>query len=485
MLKKFPPAAAIFIQILFFAFAGAAQVSEYRIKIVSANYVQIEGKLPGGQGERFLSFLETYADAGSLSSRIENLKMFDHQNREVAFRKIADGTFQAEKDFFSLSYRVKLTVPENTLSAVHISWLSENQGLLMLNDLLPGFDKKFAANVSFGLPAGWTISASEKSASEKSFQVNDIENSVFLVGKDLRSSKIPVGETVLNVSAAGKWNFEISEAGKMAGEILAEYQKIFGEIPFKTTDVFLLRFPGEVGFERWRAETRGSNVTILSSPTNFPSLEIQRFHEQLRHELFHLWIPNSLHLSGDYAWFYEGFAQYAALRTGVELNRITFSDFLNTLEQAVNLSSRRSQPISLLEASKSRWNGENSSVYARGMLVAFLADVALLREGKDDLLKIFRQVYQKHNLLKNQSDGNAAILETLQSRRELVPVVENYIKGAEKIDLKRDLNATGIEAIPSNNGQKLQIKAKLSGREKDLLNKLGYNNWRKSLRSSK
>lgn len=488
MLKKFPPVSAVFAHIFILAYCCLAQVPEINIKLLSPkdSLAEIEGEIPDSRSERFLLFLGNYADTENLSARIENLKVFDKQNREIEVKKFADGTFQAEQPFSSFSYRIKIFVPENALSSAHISWLTDTHGLLMLNDLLPKFHEN-AANVSLNLPPGWTLSASEKQIAEKTFQIKNIENSVFLVGQDLRENNALVGETELNFSTIGRWNFADADAVKMAGEILTEYQKIFGEMPVKNVNIFLLRFPKDIGFERWRAETRGANVMILSSPTNFQSLETQRFHEQIRHELFHLWIPNNLNLSGDYAWFYEGFAQYAALRTGVELNRITFADFLDTLEQAINLSDRRSQPISLLEASKSRWDGENSSVYARGMLIAFLADVALLRESrsKTDLLQMFRRIYQKHHISTDQTGGNAAILDILLSRPELVPIIDKYVKGSEKVDLQRDLQAAGIETIPATHGQKLQIKSKLSGHEKDLLNKLGYNNWRKFLRNSK
>ena len=44
----------------------------------------------------------------------------------------------------------------------------------------------------------------------------------------------------------------------------------------------------------------------------------------LSHELFHLWVPNSLSLDGDYDWFFEGFTLYLALLTDVRLGLISF-----------------------------------------------------------------------------------------------------------------------------------------------------------------
>lgn len=199
--------------------------------------------------------------------------------------------------------------------------------------------------------------------------------------------------------------------------------------------------------------------------------------------MFHLWMPNNLNLSGNYAWFYEGFAQYTALRTGVALNQITFSDFLNTLEQANNLTARRSQPISLIEASKNRWVNENSSVYAKGLAVAFLLDVALLKHsgGKQDLISVMRRIYDGHKFPNKSEDGNTAVLADLETYKELIPVIDAYVKGVEKLNLEKHLEQTGLEISLNGIDNKLQVKEILSGREKDFLDKLGYNNWRKIL----
>ena len=213
----------------------------------------------------------------------------------------------------------------------------------------------------------------------------------------------------------------------------------------------------------------------------FKTLSLQRLHEQLRHELFHLWIPNNLALTGNYDWFYEGFTVYKALKTGVQTNQIRFEDFLDTLSQAYKIDDFQTPSISLIEASKNRWNGANSQVYSRGMLVAFLCDVALLRQskGKHSIDDIFREIYGKYRIPNELQDGNTAILSVLGNYTELRTIVENYIKGVSKIDWTSDLESIGIEMSKTDFSINLNVKSKLDKRQKDLLNKLGYNNWRK------
>ena len=468
--KRFSPILTAFALVLWFAFSVSAQNLEIKVKISATESAKIavNGKFKNNRTERNFSFISNYADRFDLASRIESLKFFDETGNQINFQKISGGEFLTDKNAAGFSYDI---LPKNSASA-HVSWLSETHGLLMPNDLLPKFTRENAADISFDLPLNWKISTNEKQVGERNFAVENAEKAVFFVGKN--------GREIENFTFTRDWNFSDEDANESAAEIIEEYKKVFGDIPFKNIKIFLLRFPQKENFDRWQAETRGANVVIVSSPTVFKSLEIQRLREQLRHEFFHLWMPNALNLSGNYAWFYEGFAQYAALKTGVQLNQIRFADFLDTLSQAYNIASRRSEPISMLEASQMRWAGEGSSVYAKGLLIAFLCDVALIK-NKNDFWKLLTEIYQKHNFSNETEDANTAILNVLGKRRELAPIIENYIKTANKLNLQTDLRGTGIEVIAA----KLSIKPKPTGREKDLLNELGYNNWRKVLRKGK
>jgi predicted metalloprotease with PDZ domain len=186
-----------------------------------------------------------------------------------------------------------------------------------------------------------------------------------------------------------------------------------------------------------------------------------------------------LALSGNYDWFYEGFTIYHALRTGVELNQIRFEDFLNTLGQAYRMEQRLSEGnnLSLIEASQKRWTTSSNFIYAKGLAVAFLCDVALLRasKGKRNLKDIFYKVYQKHRFPNQIQDGSPAILGILKTFPELSLIIQNYLEGKSQIEWKNDLAMIGVEL----NGTQLKVVQNPNGRQKDLLDKLGYNQWRK------
>lgn len=452
----------------------------------SKSIVKIEGKFVNKKSviKQNWSFLQSYADAENLGRRISNFTLFDSAGNVITVKKFAEGEFVADREAVGFSYKVDLSIPENNSLMAHISWLDKTKGLLMLNDLLPQFEgEKVSAQIELKLPNDWQVSGGNRNV-----LVEDVGRSVIAIGQNWREKEFSVKNTKVSFIISGEWKFEDVDAAEMASSILGEYDDIFGEIPFEQANIYLVRFPKEVEFGRWRAETRGANTVILSSSMPFKNQAVQRLHEQLRHELFHYWIPNSLNLSGDYAWFYEGFAVYQALKTGVWTNQIRFEDFLNTLGQAYNIVNRVERKFSLIETSKNRWQGASGgSVYSKGLLTAFLCDVELLKKskGKRDVKNIFQTIYRKHNRSAVIKNANESILETLNSFEELNFIVERHIKGTEKIDLENYLNSIGVENAGNSSNAEFKLKKKLRGREKAILKKLGYNRWREILRESK
>ena len=87
----------------------------------------------------------------------------------------------------------------------------------------------------------------------------------------------------------------------------------------------------------------------------------------MSHELFHLWVPNSLQLAGDYDWFFEGFTLYQALRTDLRLGLISFNDYLETIARVYDsyLAASDRDALSLIEASERRWTTSSSLVYEK------------------------------------------------------------------------------------------------------------------------
>jgi predicted metalloprotease with PDZ domain len=460
-----------------FSMAAAAQ-SALDVKIrVDGQKAEITGVFTGKRVNQAntLVFLESTLGSTKLAERITDVAVFDAGGNTLVLKRFAASHYVASETISKWSYNVDLRPGTSQSAAAHTSWISGDAGVLMLDDLLPQ-EGRVPSSVSLELPVSWKVFTSE--ASGTTFQVADVQKGVFFIGSGWRIVDSPGAR----IAVSGAWQFSDAEAWELTQEILERYAKLFGGAPHKLPQIAILKFPNAVQPGQWEADTRGSTVTIVSSDTPFKSQSIQRLHEQLRHEIFHLWLPNGVNFSGNYDWFYEGFALYQSLKLGVTLNRIRFDDYLATLSAAYNIDRRISTRRSLIDSARSRSSGAGLEVYARGMLVALLTDIALLNSSKgkrstDDLL---REIYQKHSPGGARVDGNDAIKGIMRTRPELIPVVDRYIAGTEPIDIGSAVIAAGLNAAPSGREISLQVVKKPNGRQKDLLDRLGYNNWRKS-----
>ncbi|MEP6704562.1 MAG: hypothetical protein ABJB34_07135, partial [Acidobacteriota bacterium] len=392
----------------------------------------------------------------------------------IAFRKLIDGEYLATAPIVGWSYDVDVAPLKNRAAAAHASWLLGDRGILMGSDLLPLSAR--SGVLRFAAPQGWKVLGPNGT-------IADIGKVVIPVGTGWTEVAPTAGYPGLLIT--GNWHFTTPEAVEMIREIHDAYRKVYQEGAILST-VVISNFPVQVSPGNWEAETRGNTVTILSSDMPFRTQSLQRLHEQLRHEMFHLWIPNTLNLTGNYDWFYEGFALYESLKLAVGLNRIRFDDFLDTLSRAHTIDGALGQRVSLIQASGNHFVGSNTQVYARGMLVAFLCDLALLEQskGKRSVEDLLRELFAKHRKPAEAADGNTTVLGLLRSNANAAPVVEKYIAGTENLEWTSELAGAGIEDADAGPLTNLRVKEKLSGRQKALLDKLGYNNWRKlSLKS--
>ena len=473
---------AVFVLILQFFTNTQAQDVEVSIRFLPdvPTTVEVEGKYVSNRprkNPRNFSLITEFAGITGLAERVSNIGFADRDGKTLTNKRFNAGEYVADGDITLFRYFVDLKPPSQRSAAAHISWINGGAGLLMLDDLMPqSSGEKISARVKIGLPVGWKIFSTARQASDGFFDVDNVEKASFVIGKNWRE----VNAGAAKILISGEWQFTDDEAAKMAVEIFGGYTKTFGSTSGPATQIAIFKFPGDVPLGNWEADTRGGSVTIASSDMPFRSQSLQRLHEQLRHEIFHLWIPNGVNLSGRYDWFYEGFALYQSLKLGVAVNRLRFDDYLDTLSRAIIIDNFGSQRPSLIDASNNRWNGSDTQVYARGMLAAFLCDLALLEKskGKVSTDTLVAEIYQKHHRETDRTDGTTAILNIMRSHPELVPVIDRMITGADKFVWTALLAAAGIELVTLNSTPVLRVVAKPSGRQKDLLDKLGYNNWR-------
>lgn len=465
----------VFLVVSAFPATIHAQASFVRISVLSLEPARVGIEL-NTMGSSEWSFRNTYTSVVGLAGRIENFHGKDHLGREVLARKLAPGEFRFPEKVTSVSYDVSLNPPARLADLSHVSWLNKDHGLLMLGDLLPaaGMGIEPLLNLNLVLPPGWT-SASSQNVRENRYAILRPQQAVFLVGSSLRKKNARIGTTEITIATVGDWSFSDSAIRKVVEQILKEYTKVLGHPPPESAALLLVPFSDAVGPERWTAETRGQNVVLLMGRDAKSGVLLARLKVVLAHELFHLWIPNSLALQGDYDWFFEGFTLYQALLTGLHLRYITFEDFLDTLSRVYGSyrSSTGRDKLSLLDASARRWTAASALVYDKGALVAFIYDLTLRQSVRGETLAdVYSEVFQTAR--GSRQDANELLIKLLNKRAGMERFSERFVEGTEEIDLASVLAPFGLELGNAGSSPRIQVSRSLNKEQRELLKTLGY-----------
>lgn len=454
-----------------------------RISVISLAPARVKIEGERSSGTEVWSFRNIYGSLTNLGERIEKLSLIDAGGANVSVRKLAPGEYTAASAATRFSYEVKLEPPLFDTDASHASWLTGERGFLMLGDLLPLSNEKgvgsSSATLTFVLPEKWQIASSARPGVDGKYEIADVYKAVFFVGQDVREKRQRVGSMDFTLTTSGEWAFSDEDVATLAANILKDHAETFGGVAQGRAMLILAPFPRAVGADRWSAETRGETVMLLSgkSPSKIAALAQLNF--PLAHELFHLWIPNGFALDGEYDWFYEGFTLYQALRAGMRLNLLTFEDYLTALGRAFDSykAVRERDKLSLLKASTERWTLSPTLVYNKGMLVAFLYDLMLRQQtkGKRSLDDVYKELFLLYRAPESRNDGNAAVLAVLNSLGEMQEFTRRYIENPNTIELATAIAPFGLQVDAGGVRTHISVAASLSGAQKDLLRKFGYN----------
>jgi hypothetical protein len=403
---------------------------EVKLSVVSPAEVRIRIDSIGPASE--WSFRNVYAGVLGIAERVEQFHAFGLNGEDVGARKIATGEFRSKRVAKTVEYVVKLPPPDPA-SVSHVSWISGESGLLMLADLLP--DTLPGVELEISLPSGWTCQSEYAPDKYGKYQVRQPEKTVLLVGRGLLREAHRVGELPFDVALSGQWQFK-SEVGKAAAKVFEKYLALTGSAPAAKPVLIIAPLPVATGSVKWRAETRGRTVVLLMDP----AAKIKNWTAQLgiifTHELLHLWVPNSLLLEGDYDWFFEGFTLYTALVTALELKFIDSGEYVATLGRVYDSYLSRPDDLSLIAVSERRWTSGNSTVYDKGMLVAFLYDLAIRKNsaGKMWLGNVYKELFTRWAA--QPANGNEVIIRLLSSTPAGAELAKSYIEGQHELDLK-------------------------------------------------
>lgn len=460
---------------------GAGQqpsVPIVRIEILSpaTARIKVKGKLAAGTSSWF--FRNVYARATRLAERIENFTLMDDKGANVPVRQLSTGEYQSQRAATGFSYEMRLDSAFGRESEANVSWMANERALLMLGDLLPLGLK--TTKVKFAYPQTWSVSSVESKDGQEGFTVDDAEAAVFFAGTDLRERHERIADMDFAFVTAGEWAFEDKSAISAAAELLKQHVETMGGVPQRRAMVMLSPFPQQsVSASRWNAETRGATVVLISGRATSEMAGLSQLSVALAHELFHLWMPNSVALDGEYDWFYEGFTLYQALQTCVRLRLLTFRECLNAVGRAYDayLSASQREKLSLLDASRRRWTGATSLVYSKGMLIAFLYDLELRRQtrGKRSLGNVYRELFRRYKNGGSRADGNTAVIAALNSAGEMKKFTQRYIEKADPIDLGAIVKPFGLLVDNTNAVTYIAAADSINRVQRQLLRDLGYN----------
>jgi hypothetical protein len=456
----------------------SGQTLRARISVVSLEPARINLEIELPVATDSLSFRNAYGGVLGLGERIELLEGV----RDGASRRIqpsAPGEFRSANKFSRYRYVVSVAGPSQATEMSHVSWLNKDQGLLMLADLLPQVTSdslKFSsARITIEMPAGWTISSNARRESTE-FSTDDPENAVFLVGPHVVEKSESSPGNRMTIIASGKWPFANKDAFKIAQRIIREYSGITAFALQRDAVVMLVPYPENAGPESWSAETRGNVVVLLLGRKASRKTVLSRLGIVLSHELFHLWVPNSLQLTGAYDWFFEGFTLYQALLMDLRLGFISFDEYLRTLASVYDayLSAPDHERLSLLAASERRWTTASSLVYNQGMLVAFLFDLSL--RSRTDCQSSIENLYLRLFKAKRtgQENANETIIKLLTEREGFADFAHTYVENAGEIDLDKAISEYGLKVQRSSSGTRLVVGQGLTDEQRQVLRCLGY-----------
>lgn len=457
--------------------AARAQNLEAHLRVVSLSppRVSVEGRRD--KAATAWSFRTVYAGLLGLGARVEQLTLGDAQGAPVVVRQLAPGEYEAARPAVSFRYELKLDPPAADNDAAHVSWLTPERGILMPGDLLPL--PAAGVKLRLSLPAGWQSVALAEQNADGGYELAQAESGVILVGPDLRRRQGRAGALSFTLASAGDWAFADEDAAHVVQEVLQEHEHATGTVPRKDALVMIAPFPRSVAPHVWSAAARGGTVLLLTGRAPSKNAALAQLSMPLAHELFHLWVPNGLTLTGDYDWFFEGFTLYEAARAGVRLGYLNFQNYLDGLARAFDRSRSADAvgSLSLLDASRRRWSDPAAAVYDRGMLAAYLYDLSVRRQtgGKRSIDDVYRALFRQRRTPAIAHDGNEVVLEALDTVAGGPALTEHYVKGSVQVDLAAAIEPFGLQVASEGARTRVFVAPQLSRAQRELLRQIGYN----------
>ncbi|HEV8369859.1 MAG TPA: hypothetical protein VGQ39_18030 [Pyrinomonadaceae bacterium] len=419
------------------------------------------------------SFRNSYAGALGLGEKISGFqaKRFDER---LLVKTITPGEYRSEKLAENVTYLVSIP-PSRSTDLAHVSWLTGESGLLMLADLLPeSLSAEHGAVLEFDLPIGWAVHSHVMPDEGQRYSVDQVAAEVFFVGRGLRVASKIVRDMNLQVVIDTKLMLNETDVLKAAARVLEEYSDLTRFKLRQNPTILVASFPVSDSDSRWKSETRGSSVMLLLNQETLAKNWRAQLAVIFTHEIFHWWVPNSLLLTGNYDWFFEGFTLYVGLQAALRLKLIGFEEYLATLSRVYDSYLSYPDEQTLIEASEKRWTSSNPIVYDKGMLAAFVYDLTRrsATKGKTGLGDQYRAFFSQ--LAGEPANANDVIIRLLTSSPETAGFSKSYIESRNRIELEKILTPFGLAVETTGRNSHINVRKQLTDDQKRLLRSLGY-----------
>ena len=425
-------------------------------------------------GARRWSFVDAHATANNLRARIGNFVAYDARGAQTSIERARNGDYESSTPCSAIRYEVDLGLPRDPASVAHVSWLTSERGMLMLYDLLPR--EITDVRLRLDVPANWKSFTTERERSGE-FAIAAKNDAVFVIGRDLRFRATRIGDSELMFVSENVRAFGDDEAFDAVVGIYKQHRKVFRSLRRERILVAINSFPQPVPADHWRAETRGATLNYFAGRSPSRAQARARFTIAMTHEMLHLWVPNNLALEGAYDWFYEGFVEYQSLRACVRLGFVNHQELLDAVARAYDKrgASSLAKPLSLLAASRQRWEASSATVYGDGLLIAFLYDLTLRMKtsNRRSLDDVFRELLDDHARGTPMQDGNSAVVAALDSTLGSTAFTKRFVMSDHTLDLLGDIAGFGLGTDRVGTRTRIYVASVLTKQQHALHRELG------------
>src|SRR5262245_53820421 len=106
------------------------------IDSTNSSSLSVSGSFEGTANRNFW-LLKDFGGFGDLGKRISDVSLKSSDGRSIDVRQLQPGEYLASAGFEYFEYRIDLLPPKTPSVTAHVSWISNDRGIIMLGDVLP------------------------------------------------------------------------------------------------------------------------------------------------------------------------------------------------------------------------------------------------------------------------------------------------------------------------------------------------------------